>query len=614
MLRFLCCLLTPFLFLPCMAHAATGGPDSFGYTWADSSSSEGPSFNYLFAPGSDLELDDDDTAVVDIGFDFEFYGTLYSQVRVQSNGAITFGDSSSQLPYYNSCPMESSSPVAAPFWDDLDPSNSSSGGVYAGTTGVAPNRIFIAEWWLVMNFGDTGDVSVQVQLHEADNHLEFHYQDVDLDSGDQDQGASATIGIGDGVTFSDYSCNTAQVADSMAIGYFPPIDGAATGSGGDTAGDVTDDDSDTGSGGTTDDTPAPPPAPLDCIDTDLDGQCQDTDCDDWDPLVYPGATEVCDGFDNNCDGQVDEGYDLDNDGWATCDGDCDDQDWTLRPDAAEICDGIDNNCDGSSDEGFDADGDGWSTCEGDCDDSSWAVHPNASESCNGADDNCDGSVDEGADADNDGWSSCDGDCDDTNELVSPTTPEECNGLDDNCDGAIDESEDNDGDGWSVCDGDCNDNLAGIHPGASEVCDGLDTDCDGINNDASDADGDGFSSCDGDCNDDSIEVFPGAVEVPDDGIDQDCDGSDEQAGSAPDETEEDNPEETSDNPDQHEEFDDYFEAPDTEDDEAPVYTGAVLGCSCSVGRASIVSPHQLGGLALFMGLLPLRRRRSRSKAT
>ena len=43
------------------------------------------------------------------------------------------------------------------------------------------------------------------------------------------------------------------------------------------------------------------------VDVDGDGSCSDVDCDDSEPLAYPGATEVCDGIDNNCDGQVDEG-------------------------------------------------------------------------------------------------------------------------------------------------------------------------------------------------------------------------------------------------------------------------------------------------------------------
>jgi hypothetical protein len=167
----------------------------------------------------------------------------------------------------------------------------------------------------------------------------------------------------------------------------------------------------------------------------------DGDCDDADPLINPGATEICDNVDNNCDGDIDEDLtfstyylDVDGDGYGqtevdtmTClptpppgyvalDGDCHDTDPMINPSVTEVCDDIDNNCDGYIDEDLplmtyyeDFDGDGFgnpdmaqSICSNilptgyvtnntDCDDMSSATYPRATEIAdNGIDEDCSG--------------------------------------------------------------------------------------------------------------------------------------------------------------------------------------------------------------------------------
>lgn len=110
-------------------------------------------------------------------------------------------------------------------------------------------------------------------------------------------------------------------------------------------------------------------------DADGDGYASNVDCNDADAAINPGADEICDGIDNNCNGDIDEAggatwyADADGDTYGdaaattvSCDApmgyvadntDCNDGDDAINPAATEVCDGVDNNCDGNIDEGID---------------------------------------------------------------------------------------------------------------------------------------------------------------------------------------------------------------------------------------------------------------------
>ena len=302
------------------------------------------------------------------------------------------------------------------------------------------------------------------------------------------------------------------------------------------------------------------------VDDDGDGYTDDVDCDDGDPTIHPGATEVCgDGIDQDCDG-ADEACpapDDDGDGYDANE-DCDDGDPAIHPGATEVCgDGIDQDCDGVDEDccataitavTYNA-GKAEIKVVATCDDPTATLQvyadgvylgdmtykakkshfelklkPVAPEpalveveaDCGGYDHW--GSVDN----DGDGYSE-DDDCNDNDPDINPGAVEICgDGIDQDCDGSDPVCPvDNDGDGY-LADVDCDDSDPEIHPGAAEICgDGIDQDCDGADEacPAPDDDGDGYDANE-DCDDNDPAIHPGAAEICDDGIDQDCDGADE----------------------------------------------------------------------------------------
>jgi hypothetical protein len=248
------------------------------------------------------------------------------------------------------------------------------------------------------------------------------------------------------------------------------------------------------------------------VDEDGDGFSVDEDCDDGNAEISPAASEICDGIDNDCDGEIDESdaldpstwwLDADGDGYgdetastASCetpegyvepgDADCDDTDSTVNPGASEVCDGVDNDCDGYVDDA-DPDVSGLTTWYIDYDSDGAGSDSYTVEACEAPS----------------GYVSADDDCDDTDSSAFPGGTEVCDGADNDCDGDVDEDEatdastwytDADSDGYGdpatadveceapsgtvADDTDCDDTDATVYPGAPELHDSQDNDCDG----------------------------------------------------------------------------------------------------------------------------------------
>ncbi len=276
----------------------------------------------------------------------------------------------------------------------------------------------------------------------------------------------------------------------------------------------------------------------DCTDWDNDGftTCND-DCDDDDDTVYPGAEDIIDGKDNDCDGITDEGapyVDDDGDGYAETDGDCNDGDTSINPGEVETYyDGVDVDCDELSD--YDADQDGFDSSDyggTDCDDTDAAIYPAAPDAWyDGVDSNCAG--DDDFDADTDGFDSADyggDDCDDTDATINLDAAENWyDGIDQDCDALSDYDRDGDGYDYDLYGGDdCDDGDVAINPlGTETPYDGIDQDCTGA--DWTDVDGDSYDSDivgGSDCDDDDAAINIDATETWYDGVDQDCAGDDD----------------------------------------------------------------------------------------
>jgi hypothetical protein len=310
------------------------------------------------------------------------------------------------------------------------------------------------------------------------------------------------------------------------------------------------------------------------------------------------SVETCDGLDNDCDGQTDEGL-----GGESCHdgtGECDPGEWRCVDDSGlfqleccnaevsgacdiilqdpedEDCDGLDNNCNGQYDEGLthecgDSDGEclpGFAYCDSDAAHAGYPVYDTdncvgavgpTDEVCDTLDNDCDGTSDEslsipcGSDvgacvAGHIDCNSATGDFDGSCVGSTGASSEQCDGIDNDCNGQTDEGLTDAcgpaavgecGPGVAYCDSDASsvgspvydsDNCIGASWPMDEVCDGLDNDCDNVTDDIPDV------ACGtGACYDSDFDVCVGGVtQICDpyagagaedcDNVDDDCDGA------------------------------------------------------------------------------------------
>ncbi|MFQ6003036.1 MAG: hypothetical protein ACE5KJ_04755, partial [Candidatus Zixiibacteriota bacterium] len=175
-----------------------GGPNGYGYTWIDSDTAGGPTYNWIEistigtriqdeqwrSPGPN-PLDDGTAGPFPIGFSFPYNHSVFDSVYIGTNGIISFSDTNltSEGYFYLNAhipQMIFSNPLVV-FWNDLslDPNAGHGGGdVYYWTNS---SDTFIVEYKNVKPYSDslTSDtVTFQIILNKRDSSITFQYQSV----------------------------------------------------------------------------------------------------------------------------------------------------------------------------------------------------------------------------------------------------------------------------------------------------------------------------------------------------------------------------------------------------------------------------------------------------
>ena len=260
--------------LPGAAHALTGGPDAFGYSFIDSDEAHGPVYSWtdISTTGTATGITDDGEELIPLPFTFWFYGNPYTQVSV-GDGALVFG-TDGDINNRNECVpgnnRDGDDALALPMWDDLNAEQSKGGDVYWEIQGTAPEQRLVIQYEAIPHYDAETAYTFQAILLEDGYQILFQYASVGGPEADYDYGASATVGIqADQMVGLEYSCESGEVLhDELAVLFW-----------------------------------------VECDDEDGDGAgaCEG-DCDDTDSGVGPTVPESDDGLDNDCDGLIDEDF------------------------------------------------------------------------------------------------------------------------------------------------------------------------------------------------------------------------------------------------------------------------------------------------------------------
>lgn len=206
---------------------AKGGPDDFGYYWIDSDDPGGPAFDWIDVSGMGTEvtsqLDDDNyIGPFDIDFEFPFYGGLYNQIYIGSNGIIGFAETGMGSRTARPIPTATTpNSLLALLWDDLDPTDYDNPGAHVYFHSNS-DRCVIQFVDYPEYRADPGDIIDMEVILYKDGRIRYQYGDIasgfDL--------LYSTVGIEDqnGTDGLEVAYHAAYLHSNLAIEFFKPFD------------------------------------------------------------------------------------------------------------------------------------------------------------------------------------------------------------------------------------------------------------------------------------------------------------------------------------------------------------------------------------------------------
>jgi hypothetical protein len=209
------------------AEASGIGPDSFGYT-----ATTDVIYSFLNISSSGVRIlagSDDDTALVNIGFPFNFYGTQYTSLCISTNGLVSFGGCNADFVNIDltAASPKGDLPSIAPLWTDLTFNAAGADAVYYQTLGTAGSRRFVIEWNNAYGLNTPRGITLELVLVEGTNTILFQYQSLDAGAPAVNSGAGATVGIRGASgqlngRVLQWSMNAPVLTNSLAIAFLQP--------------------------------------------------------------------------------------------------------------------------------------------------------------------------------------------------------------------------------------------------------------------------------------------------------------------------------------------------------------------------------------------------------